>query len=219
MNPPTPILFPIAVEPSALLDYKDPHHKQTHVVTAKLLRDYGILSYGPNDKQVLKDAIGELSGRANQVWASTVEYLKVSHREDNQSRTSSLEEFLRAAAKLDNSAEVVRLAVVANSSAALTQKSGTGSNITEQVTLPDIDESQAVIDASGIGTFARSEPRSTIAEQLLKPLAARSTHVRIMDPHILEPLVTKNDRQGNDRSAHVEWLLGVLGAAMKKLLG
>lgn len=210
MNPPAQILFPIAVHPRALLDFNDPDHKQTHVAAAKFLREYGILSYGPGDRQDLHRAIRELSGRPQQLWAGVLEYLKASRRADDQSRTSSLTEFLQALAKLDNSADVVRLAVIAKSAATRTPTLRTGLNTTEHVTLPDIDESQAVADAGRIGTFPIRTPRSMIAKQLLAPLAARSAHVRIMDPHILEDLV----KDAKNSPAHVEWLLGVLGDAM-----
>lgn len=212
MNPPARILFPIAVDPRALLDFNDPAHKQTHAVAAEFVRQYGILSYGPGDKQALYGAVSELSGRAQQLWASVMEYLKVCRRTDEQSRTSSLPDFLQDLAMLENSADEVRLAIIATSAATITQTTQPASNTTEHVTLPDIDESRAVTDASEIGTFPLRALRSEIAEQLVKPLAARSTHVKVMDPHILEKLIT--DAKNPSPLPNVEWLLGVLGAAM-----
>lgn len=206
MNPPARILFPIAVDPRALLDFNDPAHKQTHAVAAEFVRQYGILSFGPGDKQALHRAVSELNSRPHREWAAVMEYLTVLRRTD-ESRTRPLSMFLQDCARLDNSADEVRLAVITKNAAARTRRVRSGSNTTEQVTLPDIDESQAATDAGSIGTFPARTSRNKIAEQLLKPLAARSRHVRIMDPHILEDCIT-------DASAKVEWLLDILGSAM-----
>lgn len=213
MNTPARVLFSVAVDPNALLEFKDPEHKQTHVAAEKILRQYAILSFGPGDKQALLRAIGDLSGRPHQVWKGVVEYLRNCRREDDQARTIPLTEFLQSDSNRDNSADLVRLAVVGNRPQTLADRSRIGANMTEQKMLPDIDESMAVIEAGRVGTYPPSTSRSAISEQLLKPLAARSNQVKIMDPHILELLITADDRKR--RPLHgVEWLLNVLAQAM-----
>jgi hypothetical protein len=202
------IIFPVAIDPAALLSYPDPDHKQTHVVAATLVRDHGILSLGPGDAQDLVRAVDQLVGRPQQVWSNVIRLLRASRRSDDQARGVSLADFLASAAALTDSADQVRLAIVPANTAAASGKSS-AANVTEQVALPDVDESQAVVAASGIGTFRVRTARHEIADQLLKPLASRSSYVRIMDPQIFE-LFLREKRT----PAHVEWLLSVLAEAL-----
>ncbi len=202
------VLFPFAVDPNALLKFKDLEHKQTHVAAEKLVRAHAILSYGPGDEQALLAAIEGLTGRPQRLWSAVVEYLGKSRRIDRRTE-SPLAEFLAGPGSSDNSAEVVRLALVA-SGASAQSKQAIRRNITERVTLPNIDEANAVVQSIRIGTFAAGTQRGEISEQLVEPLARRSRLVRIMDPQMLESYL-KNPKSP---PAHIEWLLNVLGASL-----
>ncbi|WP_157006500.1 hypothetical protein [Agromyces laixinhei] len=203
------IIFPIAIDPDALLGFRDPAHKPTHLAAGEFIRAHGILSFGPGDERALLDAIGELVGRPQQLWSAAVEYLKKSRRA-NARRPTSLADFLAVQAMLNDSASLVRLAVVASADDEAARTETCRTNITERTTLPDIDESTAIVESGSIGTFPVGTPRRDIAECFLKPLAARSRLVRVMDPQMLEGYL-KNPKSP---SAHVEWLLGVLGASL-----
>ncbi len=209
MSASSEILFPIAIDPDALLGFSDPAHKQTHVAAEEFIRAHGILSFGPGDERALLDAIGELVGRPQQLWSAAVEYLR-KNRRANARRTTSLADFLAGPAMLDDSAELVRLAVVASGDDAAARTGDSRANITERSTLPDIDESTAFEESGAIGTFPVGTPRREIAERFMKPLAARSRLVRVMDPQMLEGFL-KNPKSS---PAHVGWLLGVLGVAL-----
>lgn len=204
------ILFPLAIEPGALVRFKDPDHKQTHVAAERLVRHHGVLSFGPGDKQALHREVSELDGRPRQVWASVIEYLKTCNRIEDKALTTALADFLATAATLPNSADQVRLAIIATDASSSTMGS-TGLTSTERVTLPNIDESSAVAEASSIGVFPVDTTRTQIAQQLLHPLASRSTCVRIMDPQILETYL----RDPTRRPAHLEWLLNVLADSLR----
>lgn len=202
------ILFPLAIDPDALLKFKDPDHKQTHVAAEKLVRAHGILSYGPGDEQALLSAIGELAGRPHRLWSAVVELLRKSRRTDGQ-RSESLPEFLVGAAALDNSAELVRLALVATGAGGQSKQS-VRRNMTERITLPNIDEANAITRSRRIGTFPTGIARREIGEQFIEPLARRSRLVRIMDPQMLESFLEDPRRH----PVHVAWLLQILGASL-----
>ncbi len=203
------IIFPIAIDPNALLGFSDPVHKPTHVAAGQFVRAHGILSFGPGDERALLDAIGELAGRPQQLWSAAVEYLKMSRRA-NARRPTSFADFLAADAMRNDSASLVRLAVVASADDVAARAASDRTNVTERTMLPDIDESTAIVESGSIGTFPVGAPRHEIADCFLKPLAARSRLVRIMDPQMLEGYL-KNPKSP---PAHVGWLLGVLGAAL-----
>ncbi|MEO2132534.1 MAG: hypothetical protein ABGX78_15110 [Microbacterium sp.] len=198
------ILFPLAIDPEALLKFKDPDHKQTHVAAEKLVRAHGILSYGPGDEQALLAAIAILTGRPNRLWSAVVEYLAKSRR-TNRGRPASLAEFLTGAASADDSAELVRLALVATGAGGQSRKAAQR-NLTERVTMPNIDESKAMEQASSIGTFPKGASRQEVREQLIEPLASRSRLVRIMDPYVFRSFLKDPKRP----PTHVEWLLHAL---------
>lgn len=202
------VLFPLAIDPEALLRFNDPDHKQTHVAAEKLVRAHGILTYGPGDEQALMSAIGELVGRPHRLWAAVVEQLGKNRRTDRQ-RSTSLAEFLAGPAALDDSAELVRLALVGTGAGGQSKQS-VRRNMTERITLASIDEANAMTRSRRIGTFPVGTPRQQINEQLLEPLARRSRLVRIMDPQMFESYLS------NPKSfpANVEWLLQVLGEAL-----
>lgn len=202
------ILFPLAIDPEALLKFKDLEHKQTHVAAEKLVRAHAILSYGPGDEQALIAAIANLTGRPNRLWSAVVEYLAKSRR-TNRGREVPLAEFLTSAASADNSAELVRLALVATGAGGQSRKS-VQRNLTERVTMPNIDESKAMERADSIGTFPKGASRQEVREQLIEPLASRSRLVRIMDPYMFRTFLEDPKRP----PAHVEWLLHVLQGSL-----
>lgn len=202
------ILFPLAIDPEALLKFKDPDHKQTHVAAEKLVRAHGILSYGPGDEEALLAAIANLTGRPNRLWSAVVEYL-AKNRRTSRGRPISLAEFLTGPASADNSAELVRLALVATGAGGQSRKSAQR-NLTERVTMPNIDESKAMILSGNIGTFRVDTPRQAVGHQLVEPLARSSRLVRIMDPQMLESFL----ENPKNPPTHLEWLLQVLGATL-----
>lgn len=202
------ILFPLAIDPEALLRFRAPDHKQTHVAVEKLVRAHGILSYGPGDEQALIAAIANLSGRPNRLWSAVVEYL-AKNRRTSRGREVPLAEFLAGAASANNSAELVRLALVATGAGGQSRKSAQR-NLTERVTLPNIDESKAMTLSRSIGTFPVDSPREAVGHQLVEPLARSSRLVRIMDPQMLESFL----ENPKNTPSHVEWLLQVLGATL-----
>lgn len=199
------ILFPVAVTPEALQKFDQPEHKQTHRTAASLVMQHGILLLGAGDEQDLLDAIGKLTGGPNKAWSNLIPALKACHRVDDQTLSQPVATFLASPNRKD-SAERIRLALVDSRTGGVSARL----NATERVTLPNTEVSGAVSEAQAIGTFPVGTQRTQIAEQFITPLARLSQQVKIMDPHLLQPLV----EDPSSRPDHIRWLLEALGEAL-----
>lgn len=214
MSPTRKVLFPIAVDPDALRDHPTDRDQLVHREVVTTLGDRGILSLPEADREDLFRAIGGLGDLSKTLWVKQLHALNDLNRLDQVMHARGVGDRLRQPAHVSDVTAPVRL-IVAGRAAAEAHGVDDGSGYktiddTDIVLAGTIHRSPALADREALGVFPPgSTRREVIASGFLKPLAERSTAVKILDPHILEDLVS-----GDASPANAEWLLRTLAESM-----
>lgn len=207
------ILFPVAVDAQALQDHPTERDRIIHHAVTSALQSHGILTIGDGDAEALFDAIAAIGSDSQALWVQLLKALDKWDRIDRRSRTASVTDVLNGLSELKDFGEIVRLIVAGEDaakqhgvSASTKCRTVNGSDV---VVAASVDRSTAIESAGRVGRFPKGTEREEIAETLLRPLGARSTHVRVLDPQMLETFITDGKHP-----PHVQWLLQTLAASM-----
>lgn len=209
-----PVLFPIAVDPDALRDYPTDRDQLVHREVVTTLGDRGILSLPEADRDALFRAIEGLGDLSKTLWVKQLHGLNDLNRLDQIPHAKGVGDRLRQLGHVNDVLAPVSLIVAGRAAAeahGIDDSSGYRTiDETDIVMAGTIHRSPALADRETLGVFPLgSTRRDVIASGFLKPLAERSTAVKILDPHILEAIVSENVS-----FAHAEWLLRTLAATL-----
>ncbi|MFC5434877.1 hypothetical protein ACFPJ2_14460 [Microbacterium suwonense] len=213
MNQPQ-VLFPIAVDPGALTDHPTDRDQLIHREVVITLGAHGILSLPAADQGALLDAIAGLGEASRKLWEAQIHALYDLNRLDQLPGAMGVGEVLRHKEGEGGAHTGVRVFVA---SRVLAEEFGvddtSGSKTVDDsdvVLASTIHRSPAVVAAKEAGLFpAGKTRRPVVANTFIRPLAERSSAVKILDPHILEGLIS-----GNSTTSHAEWLIQTLADSM-----
>ncbi|MCY7287738.1 MAG: hypothetical protein LH624_05675 [Cryobacterium sp.] len=208
------VLFPIAVDPDALRDHPTDRDQLVHREVVTTLGDRGILSLPEVDREALYRAIEGLGDLSRTLWVKQLHGLYDLNRLDQIPHARGVGDRLRQPGHVNDEVAAVRLIVAAREAAeahGVDDRSGYKTiDETDIVMAGTIHRSPALADRDTLGVFPLGTTRrAIIASGFLKPLAERSTAVKILDPHLLEDLIS-----GYASPAHAEWLLRTLAGTM-----
>lgn len=208
------VLFPIAVDPGALTDHPTDRDQLIHREVVITLGAHGILSLPEADQGALLDAIAGLGEASRKLWEAQIHALYDLNRLDQLSGAMGVGDVLRHKEGEEGAHTGVRVFVA---SRVLAEEFGvddtSGSKTVDDsdvVLASTIHRSPAVVAAKEAGLFPTGKTRRTaVANTFICPLAERSSAVKILDPHILEGLIS-----GNSTTSHAEWLIQTLADSM-----
>lgn len=226
MTSPPRVMFPIALDPRALLDYPSERERPVHVGVERVLLDCGILALERDEGEELRRAIHRLSPELKELWDRLIRGLDGMNRLDRTLLPTTVGELVETLGLTGHSATEVRLIIASEStveSCSADLESGTATiGGTDVVVASSIDKSTAVKAVAELGSFVPGTARQAIASAVLKPLAARSGNVTVLDPHLFDHVLgtarPRRVKSGNtwvERAAdHVEWLVSELSRAV-----
>lgn len=208
------VLFPIAVDPGALTDHPTDRDQLIHREVVVTLGAHGILSLPEADQGALLDAIAGLGEASRKLWEAQIHALYDLNRLDQLPGAMGVGEVLRHKEGEGGAHTGVRVFVA---SRVLAEEFGvddtSGSKTVDDsdvVLASTIHRSPAVVAAKEAGLFPTGKTRRpAVANTFIRPLAERSSAVKILDPHILEGLIS-----GNSTTSHAEWLIQTLADSM-----
>ncbi|HBS09636.1 MAG TPA: hypothetical protein DEA69_12685 [Microbacterium sp.] len=208
------VLFPIAVDPGALTDHPTDRDQLIHREVVTTLGAHGILTLPEADQGALLDAIAGLGEASRKLWEAQIHALYDLNRLDQLPGAMGVGEILRRKEEEGDSQTGARVFVA---SRALAEEFGvddtSGSKTVDDsdvVLASTIHRSPAVVAAKEAGLFPTGKTRRpAVANTFIHPLAERSSAVKILDPHILEGLIS-----GNSTTSHAEWLIQRLADSM-----
>lgn len=208
------VLFPIAVDPGALTDHPTDRDQLIHREVVTTLGAHGILALPEADREALFRAIGNLGDLSKTLWIKQLASLNDLNRLDQLPGALGVGECLRRKGVEGDDQTDARVFVA---SRALAEEFGvddtSGSKTVDDsdvVLASTIHRSPAVVAAKEAGLFPTGRTRRpAVASTFIRPLAERSSTVKILDPHILEGLLS-----GNSTTSHAEWLLQTLADSM-----
>lgn len=203
------VLFPIAVDPDALADHPTDRDQLIHREVVTTLGAHGILTLPEVDRDALFRAIGDLGDLSKTLWSKQLVSLNDLNRLD-QVLGAGVRDRLRQ--KADDDQADVRVFVISRALAedfGVDDTSGAMTvNDSDVVLASTIHRSPAVVAAKD-GLFTAGTRRAVVASSFIQPLAARSSGVKLLDPHILEGLIS-----GNSTTTHAAWLVQTLADSM-----
>lgn len=207
------VLFQIAVDPDALADHPTDRDQLIHREVVTTLGAHGILTLPEADREALFRAIGDLGDLSKTLWIKQLGSLNDLNRLD-QVPGSSVRDRLRQNGDADDDQADVRVFVIARALAGDFGVDDTSGAVTvndsDVVLASTIHRSPAVVAAKDAGLFPVGKTRRpVVASSFIRPLSARSSGVRILDPHILEGLIS-----GNSTTSHAAWLVQTLADSM-----
>ena len=208
------VLFPIAVDPDALADHPTDRDQLIHREVVTTLGAHGILTLPEADREALFRAIGDLGDLSKTLWIKQLGSLNDLNRLDQVPGAMSVRDRLRQSGDADDDQADVSVFVT---SRALAEEFGVDDisgaltvNDSDVVLASTIHRSPAVVAAKEAGLFpAGKTRRPVVASSFIQPLAARSSGVKLLDPHILEGLIS-----GNSTTSHAAWLVQTLADSM-----
>lgn len=208
------VLFPIAVDPDALTDYPTDRDQLIHREVVTTLGAHGILALPEADRERLFQAIGSLGDLSKTLWIKQLQSLNDLNRLDQLPRAMGVRDRLRHEGAVGEGQANVRVFIASRAVAdehGVDDTSGfTTIDDSDVVLASTIHRSPAVVAAKNAGLFpAGKTRRSAVANAFVSPLATRSSGVKILDPHILEGLIS-----GNSTTSHTEWLVRTLADTM-----
>lgn len=224
MNTSSQALFPVAIDPDALRDYPTDKDRIVHREVIRTLERCGILHVAEADSAELFEAIKGLGDLSKTLWRKLLYALNDLNRFE-QPDGPTVRELLNQWTQGTGAYGDVRLMVAGREAAGECGiddvtgfRSGGGIDI---ATADSIDRAPSVIEAER-ADFAPGTPRTSIAEFIVHPLAARSRSVTVFDPHLFDHILgtatPRRVRIGAEwveqPSDHVEWLVAELGAAL-----
>lgn len=206
-------LLHTAVDPDALLDHTSDRDRQVHRAVVEALQSHGILTLGRGQSDTLFEAVARLGNDSKTLWVKTISRLNDLNRIDRDLPIPSLADSLASSSPADAWVGILDLVVAGEVSGQRHGvEIGAGSRTLGGVDLvlaATIDESPALEAASKVGHFPARTPRKEISAQFLRPLAVRSSAVKLIDPHLLEEFIREDKFP-----AHVEWLLTELAEVL-----
>ena len=207
------VLFPIAVEPQALSDHPTDRDRLIHREVVRTLGDHGILILPAADQKALLEAIQGLDDLSKTLWDKQIRSLIDLNRLDLRLNTIGVSERLRHDGGPTEGKPTVRVFVASRESAKLygvDDASGFKTvNDSDVVLASAVDRSPALNAAKKVGLFPMGKARrSEVADSLIRPLAVRSSAVKLLDPHILEGVINSK------KTAHAEWIIRALATTM-----
>lgn len=215
MSRPPKLLFPVAIDPVALLDRPAARDRQVHRAVVEVLRDHGVLTLGRVDSDALLDAIGRIEGDSRTLWVKLLSGLNDLNRIDRGVRAASVADTLL---NLSNHVEIgaaVDLLIAGEEAAKQRGVNFTNGCLTigetDVVLAATIDRSPTVGGAQGIGNYPPGTNRRVIGDEILRPAAARSGTVTVLDPHLLDHVLGSGRGRRRD---HVEWLVAVFASSL-----
>lgn len=208
------VLFPIAVDPGALTDHPTDRDQLIHREVVVTLGAHGILSLPEADQGALLDAIAGLGEASRKLWEAQIHALYDLNRLDQLPCAMGVGELLRHKEGEGGADTGVRVFVASRVLAeefGVDDTSGSKTvNDSDVVLASTIHRSPAVVAAKEAGLFPTGKTRRpAVANTFIRPLAERSSAVKILDPHILEGLIS-----GNSTTSHAEWLIQTLADSM-----
>ena len=208
------VLFPIAVDPGALTDHPTDRDQLIHREVVTTLGAHGILSLPGADQEALLNAIAGLGERSRKLWEAQIHALYDLNRLDQLPGEISVLDRLRRDGDVGDGQADVRVFVASRALAeefGVNDTSGSQTiNDSDVVLASTIHRSPAVVAAKEARLFPMGQTRRpAVAHTFIHPLAARSSGVKILDPHILQGVIS-----GNSTSSHAEWLVQTLADSM-----
>lgn len=211
MNPP-PVMFPIAVEPAALTDNRERAYGMLHRRLLSTIVDHGILTVPERDEGALHEAIEGLDHRLRDQWGKAIKDLHSRKQYDRRPDAKPLRELLSTDGHIDQPAAGERLFVASRDVA---ERCGVDDSTlhktfgeSEIVLLGTCDESSTVAAVREEVCFPKDTQRSAIVDSFIRPLATRSSEVKVLDPYIFRNLLK------GDAAHDVEWLIQALAGSM-----
>jgi len=207
------VLFPIAVEPEALSEHPTDQDRLIHREVVTTLGDHGILTLPEADQEALLQAIEGLGDLSKTLWDKQIRSLIDLNRLDLLRDAIGVGERLRHDGGHTEGQPAVRVFVASRATADLygvDDASGFKTIDDSDVVLAStVDRSPALSAAKEVGLFPMGKARrSEVADSFIRPLAVRSSAVKLLDPHMLEGVIN------GKKTAHAEWIIRALATTM-----
>ncbi|MFT4157353.1 MAG: hypothetical protein QM630_05410 [Microbacterium sp.] len=179
-----------------------------------------------DEGEELKRAIHRLAPELQELWNRLIRGLDGMNRLDRTLLHTTVGELVETLGLPGHSATEVRLIIASEStveSCGADLESGSVTIAgTDVVVASSVDKSAAVNAAAELSSFVPGTARQVVASAVLKPLAARSGTVTVLDPHLFDHVLgtarPRRVKSGNtwvERPAdHVEWLVSELSRAL-----
>lgn len=208
------VLLPIAVDPAALTDYPTDRDQLIHREVVTTLGAHGILTLPEADREALFRALAGLGDLSRKLWEAQIHSLYDLNRLDQLPGAMSVGDRLRQKGNVHDDQVDVRVFVATRAVAeqhGVDDTSGYTTIDDSDVVIPStIHRSPAVVAAREVGLFPMGKTRrSAVVNSFIRPLAVRSSGVKLLDPHILEGIIS-----GNSTTSHAEWLVQTLANTM-----
>ncbi|MGO4690175.1 hypothetical protein [Glaciibacter sp. 2TAF33] len=216
MSIPATVLVPVAVDPAALGDHPTARDGLIHRQIARTLEAHGILTLGNQDGDMLHAAIAALDANSRETWDLLIKGLSSMNRVDTDLRGMPTARALDLLGSSNETAQLIRVFVASQNAAGAKQVDYVSGyrtiNGTDIVLAATIDKSPALVDAQKVGKFPPGTNRSDVGDGILRPAAARSGRVMVLDPHLFDDIL--GTARGSQRD-HVEWLVEVMASSLR----